>query len=305
MNTPAAPTHEVTRYRGRVVTEQDVAYIRSLIAGRPEASRRALSLEVCAEWHWVQLNGSPCDAVARGLLLQLHRAGHIELPAPRHTRPMPAHHRITPERIEIEATPMRCRLKDLRPLEFRRVRRTDEEPLFNSLIQTHHYLGYTQPVGAHLKYVVYGRGGGSSGDRPLACLSWASAPRHLGARDRFIGWSPEARRQNLRFIAYNPRFLILPWVEVPYLASHILGKMARRLPSDWQETYGYPVQYLETFVDPSRYRGTCYRAANWQVLGRTTGRGKNSTSHKPNRSIKEVLGYPLRSDFREELSRLQ
>ncbi len=302
MNAPAAhKSPEILRYRGRVVTDADLVFLRTFIAGRPDASRRALSLELCEAWNWVQRNGAPCDAVARSLLLQLHRAGHIELPPPRYMPPRPAHHRSVPESVEIDQRPIQARLRDLRPLEFRRVRRTDREALFNSLIETHHYLGYTQPVGAHLKYMVYGR----DSDRPLACLSWSSAPRHLGARDRFIGWSAEARRQNLRFVAYNPRFLILPWVEVPYLASHTLGRMARRLPGDWEETYGYPVRYLETFVDPSRYRGTCYRAANWQVLGRTTGRGKNSTSKKPNRSIKEVLGYPLTKDFREELSRIE
>jgi hypothetical protein len=292
---------EVLRYRGRVVGAPDLAFIRTLIADRPGASRRALSLELCAAWRWVQHNGAPCDAVARSLLLQLHRDGHIELPAARYVPPQPAHHRARPEPIEIDRTPIRARLRDLRPLEFVRVRRTDREPIFNALIEMHHYLGYTQPVGAHLKYLVYGR----KSDRPLACLSWSSAPRHLGARDRFIGWSPEERRRNIRFVAYNPRFLILPWVEVPYLASHLLGRMAKQLPEDWEEAYGYPVRFLETFVDPTRYRGTCYRAANWIVLGRTTGRGKNSPSWAPNRSIKEVLGYPLTPDFREELSRVE
>jgi hypothetical protein len=183
----------------------------------------------------------------------------------------------------------------LLPLTFRQVRRTEEEPLFNGLIQTHHYLGYTQPVGEHLKYLVF------SGDRLLACLAWSSAPRHLGPRDRFIGWSKEQRGRNLRFLAYNPRFLILPWVQVPHLASHILGRMARILPADWERIYGHDVVYLETFVDPTRYKGTCYRAANWTVLGQTTGRGKNDLTHKANRSLKTVLGYPLCRDFRQRL----
>ena len=176
------------------------------------------------------------------------------------------------------------------------MRRTNAEPLFNRLIEEHHYLGYTQPVGEHLKYLVY------SGERPIACLAWSSAPRHLGCRDRFIGWSAEARRRNIRFIAYNTRYLILPWVQVPHLASHLLGQMARRLARDWERIYGHPVYFLETFVDPQRYRGTCYRAANWVVLGRTTGRGKDDQTGQPNRPIKEVLGYPLCRDFRERLT---
>jgi hypothetical protein len=138
--------------------------------------------------------------------------------------------------------------------------------------------------------------------RPIACVAWSSAPRHLGARDRFIGWSAEARRRNIRFLAYNPRYLILPWVRVPHLASHVLGQMARRLAADWEQIYGHPIYFLETFVDPERYRGTCYRAANWTVMGRTTGRGKNCPNQRPNRSIKEVLGYPLTPRFRQLLA---
>ncbi len=181
------------------------------------------------------------------------------------------------------------------PLTFRQVRRPAEEATFNGLIQAHHYLGYTQPVGEHLKYLVYAQ------ERLLACLAWSSAPRHLGPRDRFIGWSLPERRRNLHLLAYNLRFLILPWVEVPHLASHILGRMARLLPEDWQRAYGHEVVYLETFVDPGRYAGTCYRAANWIDLGPTTGRGKNDRTHKANRTIKEIFGYPLCRDFRQRL----
>jgi hypothetical protein len=136
-------------------------------------------------------------------------------------------------------------------------------------------------------------------------LAWSSAPRHLGCRDRFIGWSAAARRQNIRFLAYNLRFLILPWVQVPHLASYLLGDMARRVPQDWMALYGHPVYFLETFVDPQRFRGTCYRAANWIYLGRTTGRGKADQTGRPNRPIKEVLGYPLRPDFRPLLEQVR
>jgi hypothetical protein len=135
-------------------------------------------------------------------------------------------------------------------------------------------------------------------------MAWSSAPRHLGPRDRFIGWSAQARLKNIRLIAYNTRFLILPWVVVPHLASHILGRIARKLSADWQHLYGHPVHYLETFVDPQRFRGTCYRAANWTVLGVTTGRGKDAPTGKPNRPVKQILGYPLVKDFRQRLARI-
>jgi hypothetical protein len=283
-------------YRGRGVTDTDIAFIRELRAAHPRASRRALSLKLCAAWNWVQPNGAPRDMVCRGLLLALQRAGHIELPTPRYHRPIPSARRNGRDPVDVERTPVVGGLGALQPLEFRQVRRTPQEALFNHLIAQHHYLGYTQPVGEHLKYLVY------AGERPIAGLAWSSAPRHLGARDRFIGWSQEARRQNIRFLAYNTRFLILPWVAVEHLASHILGRIARVLPQDWAQVYGHPVHFLETFIDPQRFKGTCYRAANWIVLGRTTGRGKADQTRKPNRPIKEILGYPLVRDFRERLS---
>ena len=288
----------VLTYRGRGVSESDVAMVRDLIASHPQASRRALSKKLCAAWGWVQANGAPRDMVCRGLMLTLHRAGHITLPPVRMVPPNPLARRIAPPMVTIDQRPVRGKLNDLGSLVFRQVRRTDAERQFNGLIREHHYLGYTQPVGEHLKYVV------SSGGRPLACFAWSSAPRHLGPRDRFIGWSADARRRNIRFVAYNSRFLILPWVEVRHLASHLLGRMTRMLPEEWERIYGHPVYFAETFVDPTRFRGTCYRAANWVVLGRTTGRGKDDQTNRPNRPLKDVLGYALRKDFRKRLVRV-
>ena len=233
--------------------------------------------------------------VCRGLLLMLHRAGQIELPRVRFTPHNPLVRRRRPAPVLIDTSPLGGPLSRLRQLEFQPVRRSGEEPLFNSLIEQHHYLGYEQPVGEHLKYLVRAQG------RPVACLAWSSAPRHLGSRDHFIGWSAEARRRNIRYLAYNTRYLILPWVQVEHLASHILGRMAKQLSEDWERIYGHPIYFLETFIDPERYRGTCYRAANWVLMGRTTGRGKDDQTKRPNRSIKEVWGYPLRRRFRELL----
>lgn len=284
------------RYRGRVLTEADLAAIRALIAAQPTASRRALSERLCAAWNWRQSNGALCAMVCRGLMLALHRAGHIALPPVRWVNPNPLARR-GPERrrpvpVRVDPTSLGADLAALRPLAIRQVRGTAEEGLVNGLLAQYHPLGYAHPVGEQLKYLVTTQG------RPIACLAWASAPRHLGPRDRFIGWSPAARRQNIRFLAYNTRFLILPWVRVPHLASHLLGQMARRVPADWQQVYGHPVYFLETFVDPTRSRGTCYRAANWRVLGQTTGRGKDDHTNRPNRSRKTLLGYPLTPRFR-------
>jgi len=270
-----------------------VAFIREFIAAHAESSRWKLSRQLCEALGWKQANGALRDVVCRGLLLMLERAGEIELPAVRcQIRGQRRNARRRPEPLLIDTTPMQAPLGELKPLELQQVRRTADEELFNSLLEHHHYLGYEQPVGEHLKYLVWAQG------RPVACAAWSSAPRHLGPRDRFIGWSPAERKRNIHLIAYNTRFLILPWVRVPHLASHILGRMAGTLSADWERMYAHPIYLLETFVDPSRFQGTCYRAANWIVVGRTTGRGKDDQTHRPNRPIKQALALPLRRDFR-------
>jgi hypothetical protein len=287
------------RYRGRELTAADIREIRELISAHPAASRRKLSERLCEQWGWRQANGALRDMVARGLMLALHRAGHIELPAVRVrlANPLGAHQvaRRRPHPVEVDRTPLCTSLRELGALTFCQVRRTPEEALFNWLIESDHYLGYTRAVGEHLKFMVY------AGVRPVALFAWSSAARHLGPRDRHLGWSLEVRRQNVRFLAYNTRYLIPSWVQVPHLASHLLSRMTRMLPAEWQKVYGHPVYFAETFVDTTRHRGTCYRAANWQFLGRTQGRGKDDLTHKPNRTVKDVLGLALVEDFRERL----
>lgn len=283
------------RYRGREIHPEDILYVRKLIGQHPTDSRRKLSTRLCEAWDWRQSNGALRDMVCRGLLLMLERAGEITLPPVTYKRHNPLAQRARPAPMLVDQSPVEAKLKSLGPIEVEQTRRTADEPLFNSLMEEYHYLGYEQPVGEHLKHLVWAQ------NRPIACLAWSSAPRHLGSRDRYIGWSAEARRWNIRFLAYNTRFLILPWVRVEHLASHILGRMAAQISADWERMYGHPIYFLETFVDPERFRGTCYRAANWVVMGKTTGRGKQSNSYVPNRSIKEVLGYPLTRHFRELL----
>jgi len=291
---------ETWRYRGQEIGGEQLVFLREFIGAHPTSSRWKLSRQLCEALGWKQANGALRDVVCRGLLLMLERAGQIALPpVRRQIRGQCRTGRPRPEAVLIDTTPLAMPLGSLGPLEIEPVRRTADEPLFNSLLESHHYLGYEQPVGEHLKYLVWAQG------RPLACLAWSSAPRHLGSRDRYIGWNAQARRRNIRFLAYNTRFLILPWVEVPHLASHILSRMARRLSPDWERAYGHPIYFLETFVDPERFRGTCYRAANWVLLGRTTGRGKDDQTGRPNRSIKEILGYPLTPRFRQLLQRVE
>jgi len=285
----------VTTYRGRDITEPDVGVIRQIVAAHPEGSRRFISQEVCRAWGWRQANGALKDMVCRSLLLLLQSEGLIELPPPKCRLPNPLANRKKPHKVTLDQTPIQCPINDLFPIHLKQVRRTQLEKLFNSLINEHHYLGYTQPVGEHLKYIAF------SNDRPIACLAWSSAPWYLGARDRFIGWSAETRQRNLCLVISNTRFLILPWVKVPHLASYLLALNRRRVSEDWKIIYNHPVYLLETFVDTERFPGTCYKADNWIYVGKTTGRGKLSKSAKPTLSKKAVYVYPLTKEFRDRL----
>jgi hypothetical protein len=197
---------EAWRYRGQEIDSEQIAFLREFIREHPTSSRWKLSRQLCEALGWKQANGALRDVVCRGLLLMLERAGQIELPpVRRQIRGQRRTGRPRPQAMLIDTTPVEGPLQQLVPIEIQQVRRTADEPLFNSLMEHYHYLSYEQPVGEQLKYLAWAQG------RPIACLAWSSAPRHLGSRDRYIGWNAEARRRNIRFIAYNTRFLILPW----------------------------------------------------------------------------------------------
>lgn len=288
-------TNVLLSYRGREISAGDAAFIRELIAKSPGLTRRKLSKRLCEAWDWRQPNGALRDMVCRGLMLALDRAGHIDLPPVKFRPPNSLAVKAKPAAVEVDATPIEMSLAELGSLIFRQVRREPDEPMFNALLEQHHYLGYSRPVGEHLKFMVY------AGQRPVALFAWSSAPRHLAPRDRFLGWAPDLRKQNIRYVAYNTRYLILPWVRVPHLASHLLARMTRMLSEEWQKVYKHGIYFAETFVDTTRHRGTCYRAANWIYMGHTTGRGKDDQTHRPNRTLKEVLGLALVENFRERL----
>ncbi len=246
-------------YRNRVVTSEDVNFLAGIIADNPKESRRALSIRVCREWNWIQANGVLKDGVCRGLMLKLHREGYIKLPPRKQPFTGGRKSKQKIKKTEIDQTPITSTVKELQPIEIRQVRRTKLDKLFNSLIEQYHYLGYTQPVGEHLKYIVF------AAERPIACFAFSSAPYSILHRDRFIGWSSEMLGKNRHLLAYNSRYLILPWVKVPHLASHLIAKCTRKISDDWQALYNHPVFWLETFVDTERFKGTCYRAANWHL----------------------------------------
>lgn len=283
-------------YRGRQIREPEVVFLRELIASNPTLSRRALSVNVCQAWKWVQPNGQLRDQVCRSLMLVLHRAGHIELPAPRIKAVNNAilHRRVAPLEF-CDTTPMEGSLASLGPLEVRLVRRAEGESVFNYLLNEYHYLGFSRPVGEHLKYLVL------CGDRPVACMAWNSGPLKLKLRDAFVGAPRQAYAHNLHLIAYNSRYLIAPWVKVPHLASHILGCIVGRISADWQDLYHHRILLLESFVDTQRFRGTCYRGANWVCVGRSSGRGTKSQA-RDKASIKELWVYALGKDLGQRLA---
>lgn len=284
--------------RGRRIADDDLSVIRSLIEKHRSRGRQYIAQELCGLWEWKQKNGLPKTMACSELLLRLERAGLVKLP-PRKNGHRDGPRRFTPIQMPLLCqTPITAYLKELGPLEIRMVRGTPWEPLYKALIQTYHYLGYCQTVGEHLKYIAFHQ------DRPLACIGWGSAAWKVVCRDLFIGWEPLHRTQNIHLLAQNTRFLILPWVRVPHLASHLLGRMARILSSDWQRIYHHPLALLETFVDTTRFQGTCYQAANWIAVGSTRGRGKWDRSHQDLLPVKAVLLYPLIKNFREVLTHL-
>ncbi len=286
----------ILKYRGRSVNKKDVATILKIIAANPDASRRFISQEVCRAWGWTQANGALKDMVCRSLLLLLESKGLIKQPPPKRILPNPLANRKKPARANVDQSPIFCTLKELLPIQLVQVRKTKQDKLFNGLVDEHHYLGYTQPVGEHLKYIAF------SNERILGCLSWGSSPWYISSRDRFIGWSNETRQKNLNLIINNVRFLIPPWVHVSHLASYLLSISRRILQKDWIKFYNHPIHLLETFIDTEKFRATCYKADNWIYVGHTTGRGKLSKSNKPTRSKKAVYVYPLTRNFKKALN---
>ena len=284
----------ILTYRGRSIEPADLTFIQSLVDAHWDAGRTFISQELCRQWQWRQPNGYLKDMVCRGLLLKLERSGQIRLPPSRRTG-VYSGRKVRARRFDVDTTPIHSTLEPLLPLEWIQVRRTgDPEGLFNHLIAHYHYLGYCQTVGEHLKYLVL------SGGRPIACLSWGSAAWKVACRDQYIGWSAAVRKHNLYRVINNTRFLVLPFIQVPNLASHLLSQNLRLLLQDWPRIYAHRPVLVETFVQEP-YAGTCYKAANWLRLGVTKGRGKYDVNNRYDQPVKAVFVYPLHKHFRRVL----
>jgi hypothetical protein len=285
------------RYYGRDFSAEDLQLIVDLIAQAPELSRTALSQRVCQRLSWLKPDGGLKEMSCRVAMLRMQEDGLIALPSARaanfDTRRAPTATPATDPREEISQP-----VDQLGRLEFLPVTAQSKRDslLWNEYIQRYHYLGYTPMSGAQLRYFVAIDG------QFVALLSFGAAAWKTAPRDRFIGWSDTQRRHHMHRIVNNARFLILPWVRSQGLASKILGRIARQLPADWQQRYGYRPVLLETFVQSDRFRGTCYKAANWIHVGQTRGRGKLDVTHEYAMPVKDIWLYPLAKSFRQQLT---
>jgi len=293
---------DVQIIQGRPISSVEIAEIQALMAAHPHWSRWRLSRVLAQRWQWFAASGQLKDMAARTLLLKLQERGLLALP-PRKRAPAVRHAPSSPDLFEaLLPPPLVADLSSLRPLHLQVVRpKQPDYDRFARYLARHHYLGYGGPVGENLGYLIR-----SGGGVDLACLLFGAAAWQCAPRDRWIGWSAAQRARGLPFIANNSRFLILPWVRVPHLATHILAQVAGRLEADWQRHYYHRVYLLETFVEPNRFRGTCYQAANWMHVGQTTGRTRQSRRQRDNQvhaPVKDIYLYPLRADARRQLCR--
>ena len=282
--------------QGRELSGEDIGLIQGLLAEHRDWGRTRLSEELCCLWDWRDAQGRSKDMAARTLLLKLERGGHIELPERRRPSSNGLRNRHVPL-MDHATAPICGALRDLRPLAMSVIESGSEDlRLFNCLLGRYHYLGHRNTVGENIRYLIRDRAG-----RPVGCALFGSAAWKCAVRDAWIGWARGAREANLGSLTNNTRFLVLPWVTVPHLASHMLACLARRIRADWQSKYGHPIHALETFVDRERFKGTCYQAANWVRLGSTQGRTRNDRNHRLRASVKDVYLYPLIQGFRREL----
>jgi len=280
--------------RKRIIDNRELDLIQATVTQHWAKGRTHISRILCQKWNWTQPNGRLKDMACREVLLTLYRKGLITLPPAKFNPNNKKRNRHVPL-VKIDKTPICKNISGLANIELKMVRHTDLEPLYNSLIQEHHYLGYCQIVGNHLKYIVFADG------RPVACLGWGSAAWSVKSREVFIGWSKPVKEKHLHFVANNTRFLIPSWIQVKCLASKILALNAKRISQDWLRIYHYPLYLLETFVEQNRFKGTSYQAANWIRVGQTKGTAKRGHDHLIHGKIKDVYLYPLRKDSRKKL----
>jgi len=283
------------RYRNRDIRAADLDSIRSLLTEHGQVGRTAFPRVVCQAWGWRQANGAWSECACRDLLLRLEERGEIVLPARRTARPRRHRLPVLPiDLIPLIGLEVCDPHADLDQLEVRPIA-AEERLGWRLFMARYHYLGYRAPIGEHLLYAAF------LDEELVALLGWAAAALRAPLRERYIGWEDETKRRRLHLVANNVRFLVLPWVRVKCLASKVLAANLRRLSADWERAYGHPVHLAETFVDTARFRGTCYRAANWIYLGHTAGRSKKGNAYLRGSAPKALYVYPLHRKARQRL----
>ena len=286
------------RYYGRDFTTAEMAVMRELIASPERLTRIALAKMFCQRIGWYKPDGGLKNMMAAVTMLAMHRDGRITLPPPARKQGRPKPITFGPD-TEPPLFPPPTRLDEVRPLRIHTVvRNTREGALWNEFVARYHYLGYTRMVGAQMRYAIHDRSG-----LPLAMLGFSTAAWKLAPRDRHIGWTPELRRKNLHLVVDNPRFLILPWITLPNLGSHILARMCQKLPEDWAARYNIEPVLIETFVETPRHTGAVYRASGWTPVGTTQGRGRYDTERKFDKPKKDIWLKALRRDWKRILNR--
>jgi uncharacterized protein DUF4338 len=282
--------------RRRRIGEQDLLLIRRLISAEGQLGRSHLSNRLCEIWDWRQANGRFRQIACRDLLRQLERKGLVKLPPLLHAARQAGYQNVVTTGDLLDQVPLEGSLALLRQdLQVSLVQGAAQARLFKGVVGAYHYLGYQQAQGAQLKYWA------TYGDRPVACLSFGPAALRVAARDQFIGWSPQQRQERLPWVVNNDRFVRLPWVDVPGLASFVLSRCLRRLRSDWRRVYQQDLALAETFIQKDRFTGCCYAAANWTRIGESCGRGRNDRFHQEALPIKTIWVYALRPEFRQVL----
>lgn len=291
--------NEAITCQGRRIHQSDLCWLRDLVQEHPDWSRHKITRHICSHWEWRTHSGQLKTFAARSMIDKLEQRGLLNLPpirvAYRRNIPPP----FPKEFIPPEATQVEVSLNNLTPLSIHiPAPNSYEDSCVGYYLSQYHYIGFNRTVGENIKYLVRDRSG-----RDLACLLFGSAAWKTAPRDAFVGWETEARRENIIFITNNTRFLILPWVRVPHLASHILGRVMRRIRQDWVYKYGHPVHMAETFVECSRFKGICYKAANWLYVGQTKGRSRQDRYNDLCVPVKDIYLYPLSRNFRQALCR--
>jgi len=291
-----AQTGASARFCGRDFSPGELERIRAIIA-QGQACRSQLARQVCQEFAWLNAQGRHKEMSCKVALLRMERVGLLVLPPPRARNGNGKKQLLAQNLLAFEQTPLTLPAHQLHPLSLALARTRPERLLYRQMMAQHHYLGYCPMAGAQLRYLLF------NGSRLLGGLGFGASAWSLADRDRFIGWSSSQRQRNLHLVLNNHRFLLLPWVRSPNLASRALGLVCRRLADDWLSHYGYRPVLLETFVQRPRFPGTAYRAANWRCVGLTKGRGKLEKHHQAILPTKAIFLYPLRPDFKEILTR--